>query len=75
MPRFYFDIVDDEHAFFDDWGVELADVVEASEQALSLLPDVAREALPIGERKDISVLVRSDAGRRCFTAALQIRTE
>ncbi|MGI3903605.1 MAG: DUF6894 family protein [Janthinobacterium lividum] len=75
MPLYYFDVVDDEQSVADEWGIELADDLEASEQALSLLPDIARNRLPRGDRRDISVLVRCGGGEPCFRATLIIRSE
>jgi hypothetical protein len=75
MPLFYFDLVDDEESLPDNCGIELADVVEARIQAQALLPDIAREKLPDGDRRDLSVTVRSSEGLCCYKAVLTIQGE
>lgn len=50
MPLFYSDLYDGEKLVRDDFGVELDDLHEAREQAIALLPDLARDDVPEGER-------------------------
>lgn len=75
MPVFYFDILDDGQAFPDLCGVEMADLFEARDQAQGLLPDLARDRLPKGNRRDLRVSVRCGDGKRCFTARLIVQSE
>ena len=70
MPRFFFDIDDGEHRLQDDDGVELADDQEARMKAISVLPDIAREVLPDGDRRIFVSKVRDATGRTIFMATL-----
>lgn len=73
MPLFYFDVVDDGKATPDEWGIELEDITEARDQAQALVPDLAREKILTGDRKDISVIVRCSEGRPCYRTTLTIQ--
>ncbi len=70
MPRFFFDIDDGEHRFQDDEGFELTDDQEARNKAISVLPDIAREVLPDGDRRAFVSKVRDETGRTIFMATL-----
>ena len=73
MPRYYFDINDGEHFDRDETGVEACGLEEAQAQAVSILPDVAREVLPDGGYREISVLLRDSIGKSVFRAMLTLR--
>ncbi len=58
MPVYYFDIYDNDRFMPDDFGAELEDVQEARIQAIALLPDLARDALPDGDHHVFKVVVK-----------------
>lgn len=70
MPLFYFDIYDNGRLSADDSGVECADLAEARDQAVALLPDLARDELPDGETHSFACVVRRGDGARCYRATL-----
>ncbi len=75
MPLYYFDVIDDGRSFSDECGIELEDQLEVRQQAQALLPHLARERLPIEDRRDLSVIVRGSEGQHCYKATLTIRGE
>ena len=68
-------MIDDGQAIPDQWGVDLADLSEARQQAQALLPNIARERLPTKNRRDLSVVVRFSEGQPCYKLALTIEGE
>lgn len=60
MPLYYFDIIDDGICNHDEFGIELADIHEAREQAQALLPDIARTEMPGGENHTFVCEVREE---------------
>ena len=73
MPLFYFDIYDDGKLARDEFGVELDSLYEAREQAIALLPDLARDGLPDGDSHDFTAVVRCTGGRVRYEATLSFR--
>ena len=70
MPLYYFDVADNGALVTDDFGVELDDLYEAREQAIALLPDMARNEMPDGDRHEFSAVVRCSGGRVRYEAKL-----
>ena len=75
MPRFFFDIDDGERRGTDTEGLELADLAAARETAISILPDVAREELPDGDRRVFVCQVRNSESTVVFIATLSLVAE
>jgi hypothetical protein len=71
MPRYFFDIDDGERRTPDDLGLELS-LWEARDQAVAVLPDIARDVLPDGERRDFVSSVRDESGQVVYTATLSL---
>ncbi len=59
MPLYFFDTDNGDHHHRDDDGLELADDAAARAMAQETLPDMAHDALPDGERRAFTVLVRA----------------
>ena len=57
MPRYFFETDDDERSAFDEEGSELADDKAARAMGISVLPDMARETMPDGDRRRFTVRV------------------
>ncbi len=75
MTLFFFDVDDGERRTFDDQGTEFPGLKEAREGAIRALPDVARDLLPDGDRRDFVVTVKDANGRALFRASLSFRSE
>ena len=70
MPVFYFDVYDNELLTRDEWGVEIDDLREARDQAIAILPEMARDVLPDSETYVFMAEVRSEDGHICYRAKL-----
>lgn len=75
MPRFFFDIDDGERRTTDSEGLELPDLAAAGNVAVSILPDLAREELPDGDRRVFVCQVRDDRSTVIFIATLSLVAE
>ncbi|MGE0668008.1 MAG: hypothetical protein AB7O49_15740 [Sphingomonadales bacterium] len=75
MARYYFDIDDGDVATEDDDGTELQDLAEARHHAIAVLPNLARDVLPNGDRREFKVTLRDASGRRVFRASLMFRAD
>ncbi len=72
MPKFYLDLYDGTNVTRDPYGLDLVDRMEARREAISVLPDMAREVLPDGDRRDFTVDVRTAVGEIIYTATLSL---
>lgn len=73
--RYFFDIFDGDHWTRDDIGMEVRNDRQARHQAVLALTEMARELLPTdGDRMDLSIRVRTEAGER-FTVSLDFETQ
>ena len=59
MPTYFFDITDGGNVTSDQFGVDLENDDEAREQAIALLPSIARDALPDGDEHEFVATVRN----------------
>jgi hypothetical protein len=75
MPRYFFDTHDGEHELRDEEGSELLGLQEARDEAIRVLPGIARDVLPGGDRGDFVSTVRDERGRPVFRATLSLRAE
>jgi len=75
MPRFFFDIDDGESCETDGRGSELLNAQAARNAAIAILPDVAREELPDGDRRIFMCKVRDENGNVIFIATLSLVAE
>jgi hypothetical protein len=75
MPRFFFDIDDGERIHRDDEGLDFANAELARDNAVSALPDIARDVMPDGQRRDFIVTMRDESGTPMFRASLSLRAE
>ena len=72
MTLYYFDVDDGHRRTVDREGSELATLAMVRREAIGLLPLVAADVLPDGDALTIHVLVRDEAGRPIFRAALSL---
>ena len=72
MARYFFDIHDGHDFTSDEDGIVCETLKDLSYQAVDVLPDIVREALPDGPRRTFSVKVRDDGGQYVFRATLTL---
>jgi hypothetical protein len=70
MPRYFFDIDDGEIVTEDDEGLEVDGLAMARDRAIAVLPNIARDVLPDGDRRTFIVTVRNTDGANVFQATL-----
>jgi hypothetical protein len=81
MPRYFFDTDDGDQPLRDDEGTEFAGLQEACDEAVRILPDIARDVLPPhgmrpqGNQRAVVVVVRDENNQAVFTATLSLKTE
>lgn len=73
MSRFFFDIINAGALARDEFGSDMNGLEEARDQAIAILPDIARDDLPDGETHDFICEVRNEAGRIVYRAKLMLR--
>src|SRR5690348_6632226 len=72
MPRFYFDIDDGKRRTSDAEGLECRDLRIVRNTAIAILPDVARDELPDGDRRVFVCKARDEGGTVVFIATLTL---
>ena len=72
MPRYYVDTSDGETFVLDDIGLEVADLEAVKNAAVDVLPDMARDKLPDGDRRLFLAVVRDAQGRTVLQASLAL---
>ncbi|WP_201836186.1 DUF6894 family protein [Microvirga zambiensis] len=75
MPRFFFDIHDGEKFTPDREGLELEGLAAAKAEAKKTLPDIVKEEMPDGDRRDFTVDVKDVAGRIVWRVTLSLVVE
>jgi hypothetical protein len=75
MPRYFFDVRDGEKITRDDDGLELASLDTAQNEAVKALPEIAKDQLPDGSRREFEIIVKNDAGRPVLRAVLSLMVE
>ncbi|GAN46021.1 hypothetical protein ABID82_001679 [Methylobacterium sp. PvP062] len=75
VPRYYFDTCDGDDAISDDEGIDLPDAESARRAAIGVLPDMARDKLPDGDRRIFAVSVRDADGSVVYSATLALTGE
>ena len=73
MPTYFFDIIDGGNVTSDQFGVDLENDDEAREQAIALLPSIARDALPDGDEHEFVATVRNEQDQVVYEASLALR--
>lgn len=70
MPTFYFDVYDGQKATHDEFGVELPNLDEATDEAAALLPELAREVISSQQSNSLGAAVRDENGKILYRAVL-----
>lgn len=72
MPRYFFDITDAGVFTRDEFGDDCEDDKDARDQAVSLLPEIARAEFPAGDQHEFVAAVRNEAGQVVYEASLAL---
>ena len=75
MPRFFFDIHDGETFTPDREGLDLDDLEAAKEEAKKTLPEIVKDEMPNGDRRDFTVDVKNAAGQIVWRITLSLVVE
>ena len=75
MPRFFFDIHDGEAFTPDREGLELEDLEAAKAEAKKTLPEIVKDEMPDGDRRDFTVDVKDIAGQIVWRVTLSLVVE
>jgi len=75
MPRFFFDTHDGEEFTPDPQGVELEGLEAAKEEAKKTLPEIVKDEMPDGDRRDFTVTVKNEAGQILWRITLSLVVE
>jgi hypothetical protein len=74
MPLYYFDIHDGVELTADDTGTECRDDLDARDEAIRALPQLARDGLSDGRHVVFWIKVRDQTGANIFHASLEMRS-
>ncbi len=75
MSRFFFDINDGKKFTPDREGMELEGLEASKDEAKKALPDIVRDEMPDGDRRDFTVDVKDVAGRIVWRVTLSLAVE
>jgi hypothetical protein len=75
MPRYFFDSADGEYFVRDDGGLEFEGIEAARQAATEGLADLARDALKSPDRREMSIEIRDENGRKVLRLRLQFDIE
>jgi len=75
MPRFFFDIHDGETFTPDREGLDRDGLEAAKEEAKKALPDIVKDEMPDGDRRDFTVDVKDAAGQTVWRVTLLLVVE
>lgn len=70
--HYYFDTDNDDRVSHDERGQDHPDPESMRDAAISVLPDLARDDLPNGDRRVFTVKVRDESGHYVFQATLSL---
>ncbi|UVK46728.1 hypothetical protein BPNPMPFG_002433 [Mesorhizobium sp. AR07] len=72
MSKYFFDVYDGAKIVIDDTGIACKSLLDVGDQAVTVLPDIAREELPDGPNRVFRVKVRHEEGHFVFRASLAL---
>jgi hypothetical protein len=75
VPRFFFDIHDGEAFTPDREGLELDGLEAAKDEAKKTLPEIVKDEMPDGDRRDFTVDVKDAAGQIVWRVTLSLVVE
>jgi hypothetical protein len=75
VPRFFFDIHDGEDFTPDREGLDLDNLEAAKAEAKRTLPEIVKDEMPDGDRRDFTVDVKDAAGQMVWRVTLSLVVE
>ena len=75
MPRFFFDIHDGKAFTPDRVGLDLDSLEAAKDETKKTLPDIVKDEMPDGDRRDFTVDVKDVAGQIVWRITLSLVVE
>jgi hypothetical protein len=75
MPRYFFDVHDGGRFAPDRIGLELEGLEVAKDEAKKALPDIVKDQMPDGDRRDFTVDVKDAAGQIVWRITLSLVVE
>jgi hypothetical protein len=75
VPRFFFDVHDGEEFTPDRVGLDLDGLEAAKNEAKKTLPDIVKDEMPDGDRRDFTVDVKDAAGQIVWRVTLSLVVE
>jgi hypothetical protein len=75
MPRYYFDVWDDDDLTPDDTGLELDDLEAAKKVTAKRMADLAKDKIADSIRRVLAIEVRDEANRSLLEARLVFEME
>lgn len=75
MLKFYFDFDDGRSSFKDDEGMEFPSAEAGRTEALKALSEIAKDAIPRGDRQAISAVIRDASGDVVYSAEITVSGE
>jgi len=75
LPRFYFDIREGARLVPDDEGVEFPDFDAAEREAAEAAASIARDLLPKGDAREVTIEVRNEHRQRLLTVTVSMHIE
>jgi hypothetical protein len=70
MPRFYFDLIEDDHLTPDEDGLDLESLEAARLEAQRGLAEMVRGAMPDGDNKMMALKIRNESGQTPLTVMI-----
>ena len=72
LKRYFFDVDDGDGLAIDSIGLLCNSLHIVREEAIKVLPSIAREVMPDGDRRVLRTIVRDEGGRSIFEASLAL---
>ena len=70
--RYFFDVDDGSGLVKDEIGLDCSSLRDVRAEAIRVLPDIAREVMPDGDRRTLRTIVRDQNGQEIFEASLAL---
>jgi hypothetical protein len=74
MPRFYFDIREDDRLVSDDEGNDLPNIDAAEREAVLVATEIVSDKVKRGRIQKVIVEVRNEDGQRLLTSTVTLQT-
>ena len=75
MPRYFFDMRDNEAFTRDDVGLEYSDIQTVKAEATRALAEMARDIVPATDRRELAIEVHDQSNRPVLRAMLTFEVQ